>query len=142
MQMFRYCFYWLSYYRSLSEGSASHKDMKKISNPIMRAYYTSRVYILQLQKTRNYRSSYLYFAWLMKPAFWDFTVPISAHNQVIEYKLISAVKLSIPVSFWKYFIAASLPLCIGKQIINVVQLVGASVALAKLDLDDLIQRQK
>ena len=94
---------------SLVGGSESHKSVKKEGNYILYMYYTSRIVL-----------------------FW-----VCAFNElfyVLLYCLHHQVMMKISTySLTRVLLAVSAPIWAFKQIVNVIQMIGAAKSLAALD---------
>ncbi|RHZ71185.1 hypothetical protein Glove_261g68 [Diversispora epigaea] len=106
--------HYMHMYSSLTAGSTSHKKISKSSNPILRAYYSNN----------NVLFSFCAFNELFFVALYLLSFEKSSVESLGDLSLIHILAL---ISF---------PICAGKQIINIIQLVGASQNLARVDIED------
>ncbi|KAJ3359725.1 CDP-diacylglycerol-inositol 3-phosphatidyltransferase [Allomyces javanicus] len=100
--------HYMHMYASLVGGHASHKEIDRTANPILRLYYHNKI-VLFLVCAFNELEFVLLYALYHVPT-------TSAYYAAIYY------------GAWVAF-----PVCALKQVLNVVQLVGASKKLAELD---------
>ncbi|KAI9206451.1 CDP-alcohol phosphatidyltransferase-domain-containing protein [Polychytrium aggregatum] len=100
--------HYMHMYSSLTSGASSHKVMDSKSNPLLRLYYTSST-VLFLVCAGN---ELFFIAWYLTGALPD------------EFAQKGAFALAVTM----------FPIMAFKQILNVVQLVGASRRLAEVDL--------
>jgi len=106
--------HYMHMYSSLTAGATSHKQISKSSNPILRAYYSDNKVLFAFCAFNE-----LFFVALYLLSFEKASIE--------SWKDFSLVHLLALTSF---------PICAGKQIINVIQLVSASQSLAKADIED------
>ncbi|RKP14585.1 CDP-alcohol phosphatidyltransferase-domain-containing protein [Piptocephalis cylindrospora] len=109
--------HYMHMYSSLTLGAKSHKAMDKSSNPILRAYYTDQniLFLFCACNELFFQSLYL--------------LSFDIHHLVFVG---TAMELDLVLGM----ALLSGPICFGKQVISVVQLVGASKQLARVDADD------
>ncbi|KAG0035769.1 CDP-diacylglycerol-inositol 3-phosphatidyltransferase [Podila clonocystis] len=111
--------HYMHMYSSLTSGATSHKKISETGNPILKAYYTNNLVLFGFCFANE-----LFF--------------------VVLY-LLSFVKFESSPYVWYTLLAVALitgPVCAGKQIINCIQFVNASQALAQLDLDERTKAKK
>jgi len=108
--------HYMHMYSSLTSGSSSHKNIDKSSNFILRAYYSDN------------RVLFIFCA--LNELFFVALYLLSFNHEDIVPGLNIIIRL---------IALLSLPVCAVKQIINIIQLVGASQRLANLDL---VERRK
>jgi CDP-diacylglycerol--inositol 3-phosphatidyltransferase len=108
--------HYMHMYSSLTSGSSSHKDIDESSNKILRAYYSDN------------RVLFIFCA--LNELFFVALYLLSFDHEGIVPWLNYTIKVIAVISF---------PVCTIKQIINVIQLAGASQRLANLDL---VERRK
>ncbi|GBC08061.1 hypothetical protein RclHR1_00790011 [Rhizophagus clarus] len=140
--------HYMHMYSSLTSGSSSHKNIDKSSNRILRAYYSNNVVLFIFCALNE-----LFFVALYLLSFNHedignlFTIKLinlfkdlRCSFFVINFSIINLSLIVPGLNFIVRIIAfISFPVCAGKQIINVIQLVGASKRLANLDL---VERRK
>lgn len=105
--------HYLHMYNSLSSGATSHKEIKPNQNFLLRLYYTSRVV--------------LFMACALNEACF-MSLYMLAHQPSPIFIIVGQ-----QISLWMIILGISLPVCAFKQLMNVIQLVGASRKLAELD---------
>ncbi|CAJ0853267.1 8673_t:CDS:2 [Entrophospora sp. SA101] len=91
-------------------GFSSHKEVSKSSNRILRLYYSN--------------NKFLFFVCALNESFF---VSLYLLSKISNSNLTFAIYLLTMASF---------PVCVTKQIINIIQLIGASRNLANVDLED------
>lgn len=96
---------------TLTSGSASHKTLSKESNPILRLYYTSRVVLFL----------------------------VCAGNEL--FLMILYVLYHFENRIWFALGCLMAPVFVLKQVLNVVQLVGASESLVKIDYNEKLKKK-
>ncbi|POG75057.1 hypothetical protein GLOIN_2v1475732 [Rhizophagus irregularis DAOM 181602=DAOM 197198] len=107
--------HYMHMYSSMTSGSSSHKNIDKSSNSILRAYYSNNVgfYVV------------LFIFCALNELFFVALYLLSFNHEDIAPGLNFIIRL---IAFFSF------PVCAGKQIINVIQLAGASKRLASIDL--------
>jgi len=97
-------------YSSLVDGASSHKNISQSSHPLLRAYYNNNIvlFIMCAGNELFFVSLYLFAADLT----WSFFG--------MDIRMIIAM--------------LTFPICAGKQIISIIQFVGASKVLARIDV--------
>ncbi|RKP22699.1 CDP-alcohol phosphatidyltransferase-domain-containing protein [Syncephalis pseudoplumigaleata] len=115
--------HYMHMYSSLVAGAASHKMISKSRSAILRAYY-SNSHVLFLFCAGN--ELFFVAVYLL-----SFTLAAST----------VALPAWLPVAGLQWLALATLPICAGKQIISVIQMVGASRALAEKDLAERAEKQ-
>ena len=100
---------------SLLGGSESHKSIKKDGNVVLRLYYTSRAVLFWVCAFNE-----LFYILLYCQYYGSFT-KVNLAGQVIN---LTQVLLAVSAPIWAL-----------KQIINVIQMVGAAKHLASLDVN-------
>ncbi|CAG8505805.1 5928_t:CDS:2 [Ambispora leptoticha] len=106
--------HYMHMYSSLTAGASSHKKISKSSNRMLRAYYSDNKILFGVCALNE-----LFFVALYLLSFEeDPTFP--------EWSVFPLYVLAI----------GSFPICAIKQVINIIQLVGASQNLAKVDVED------
>lgn len=102
--------HYMQMYISLKSGAASHKATSRDTHPFMRLYYEKR--------------SVLFAVCAGDQLFW---ISLYAVRMIPEGSpLFNLFRISMLVS---------LPICVLKQLINIIQLAQASAILAQLDAD-------
>ncbi|KAG2186565.1 hypothetical protein INT44_002789 [Umbelopsis vinacea] len=104
--------HYIHMYSSLVDGASSHKNISQSSHPLLRAYYNSNVvlFIMCAGNELFFVSLYLFASNLTTTVFG------------VDIRMIIAL-----ITF---------PICAGKQIISVIQFVGASKVLARIDVSE------
>ncbi|CAG8492995.1 2320_t:CDS:2 [Cetraspora pellucida] len=106
--------HYMHMYSSLTAGASSHKKISKSSNRMLRAYYSDNRILFAVCAFNE-----LFFVALYLLSFEDDpTFP--------EWSIFPLYLLAF----------GSSPICAIKQVINIIQLVGASQNLAKADVED------
>ncbi|KAI9218111.1 CDP-alcohol phosphatidyltransferase-domain-containing protein [Blastocladiella britannica] len=100
--------HYMHMYSSLSGGSTSHKVIDPSANPILRLYYHNKYVLFAVCAGNELLFVGLYLLQHLAAESWAYTVVLAAT-------------------------AVSFPICVLKQGLNVVQLVGASTNLAASD---------
>ncbi|KAG2173670.1 hypothetical protein INT43_005090 [Umbelopsis isabellina] len=108
--------HYIHMYSSLVNGASSHKNISQSSNPLLRAYYTNNVYqvVLFIMCAGNelfFVALYLFAA----DGTWSFFG--------MDFRMVVAL--------------LTFPICAGKQIISVIQFIGASKVLARIDVAEM-----
>ncbi|KAI9599304.1 CDP-alcohol phosphatidyltransferase-domain-containing protein [Syncephalis fuscata] len=115
--------HYMHMYSSLVAGAASHKMISKSRSAILRAYY-SNTNVLFLFCAGNE----LFFVALYLLSFATATSTV-------------ALPSWLPIISLQWLAYITLPICAGKQLISVIQMVGASRALAEKDLAERAEKQ-
>lgn len=102
--------HYMQMYWSLKNGAASHKITSRDSNPFMRLYYEKR--------------AVLFAVCAGDQLFW---VSLYATRMIPHDTLLH--------QFFRGTLLMSMPVCLLKQVINIIQLAQASGHLAHLDAD-------
>eukprot|EP00112_Aurelia_sp_Birch-Aquarium-sp1_P004993 Seg1566.11 transcript_id=Seg1566.11/GoldUCD/mRNA.D3Y31 product="CDP-diacylglycerol-inositol 3-phosphatidyltransferase" protein_id=Seg1566.11/GoldUCD/D3Y31 len=108
--------HWAQMYSSMMKGKTSHKSTEETSNPILKLYYTSRV-VLFIMCAGNE----IFFAMLYMLHF--------SSGPVLNL-------VAVKVGLWKVLAIISLPICVTKNIISIVQMIGAFETIAESDKED------
>ncbi|CAM0136318.1 phosphatidylinositol synthase 1 (CDP-alcohol phosphatidyltransferase1) [Umbelopsis sp. WA50703] len=105
--------HYIHMYSSLVDGASSHKNISQSSNPLLRAYYTNNVvlFIMCAGNELFFVALYLFAA----DGTWSFFG--------MDFRMIVAL--------------LTFPICAGKQIISVIQFIGASKVLARIDVAEM-----
>ncbi|RKO99836.1 hypothetical protein CXG81DRAFT_3890, partial [Caulochytrium protostelioides] len=113
--------HYIHMFASLSLGAASHKQLSKTANPLLRLYYTNHHVLFAVCAGNELFFIALYLATNM------------AKNQSERGLPWADATGFIPICVLGVLVA---PIWFLKQVLNVVQMVGASRALARQDLAD------
>ncbi|KXS09766.1 hypothetical protein M427DRAFT_63500 [Gonapodya prolifera JEL478] len=108
--------HYMHMYSTLSQGSASHKALPSTANPLLRLYYSSR-------------------AMLFWTCFGNEACFVVLY--MLRYEKVEWIATAATVVLY-----ISLPICILKQILNLLQLGGACSSLVKIDQADWIDKQR
>eukprot|EP00118_Oscarella_pearsei_P012862 m.97925 g.97925 ORF g.97925 m.97925 type:complete len:217 (+) comp36967_c1_seq6:134-784(+) len=108
--------HWLQMYSTLLKGESSHKTTDVTSNPILRLYYTSRSVLFVMCSGNE-----LFFAMLYLLHFSEGPeVPLG----------------SLALGLWRLIAYITFPICFVKQVISIVQMVGAARQIAEIDIQE------
>jgi CDP-diacylglycerol--inositol 3-phosphatidyltransferase len=107
--------HWIQVYSTLLRGETSHKKIDQSGNIVLRLYYTSRVVLFSMCAGNE-----LFFAMLYLLHFT--TGPIVGGG----------------VGLFTIVAVLCLPVCVTKNLISVVQLVGGMQILADIDVKDRV----
>ncbi|RKP09770.1 CDP-alcohol phosphatidyltransferase-domain-containing protein [Thamnocephalis sphaerospora] len=119
--------HYMHMYSSLVTGAASHKLIAKSRSAILRAYYSNNN-VLFLFCAGNE----LYFVALYLLSFVNASTATVTDASLPAWLPVSAL-------YWLAYI--SFPICAGKQLISVIQMVGASRALADKDIAERAEKR-
>ncbi|KAI9141188.1 CDP-alcohol phosphatidyltransferase-domain-containing protein [Paraphysoderma sedebokerense] len=123
--------HYMHMYSSLTSGSASHKQVSSSSNPILRLYYHNNIVLFIFCAGNE-----LYFILL-------YLLHHAQKSSALSHPFDLLVQDWFDVVFEKNILNLvafiAFPICAAKQIINVVQFINASKALASVDIEE---RQK
>ncbi len=106
--------HYMQMYSSLTTGSKSHKTMTKNANPLLRLYYENRIVLFL----------------------------VCAGNETFFMMLYLFHYETVYLDIVRFILMVTCPIFVLKQILNVVQLVGASRALAQVDLKNSNAKNK
>ncbi|KAJ3046213.1 CDP-diacylglycerol-inositol 3-phosphatidyltransferase [Rhizophlyctis rosea] len=131
-------------YASLTSGSSSHKKLDKKSNWLLRQYYTNSNVLFLVCAGNELCFIALYLLGQLSkevPQLQGSAPAASAATQALGSNVgglaqaLAAKGLGGGMQFAQILLWITLPVCIFKNVLNVVQLVGASKTLAKADVD-------
>ncbi|RIB27996.1 CDP-alcohol phosphatidyltransferase-domain-containing protein [Gigaspora rosea] len=103
--------HYMHMYSTLTAGASSHKKISESSNRMLRIYYSDNRVLFAVCAFNE-----LFFVALYLLSF-------EGHSTFPQWSLYTLAFVSLPV-------------CVSKQVINIIQLVGASQSLAKVDIED------
>ncbi|XP_065055095.1 CDP-diacylglycerol--inositol 3-phosphatidyltransferase-like [Rhopilema esculentum] len=111
--------HWAQMYSSMMKGKLSHKSVEETANPFLKLYYTSRV-VLFIMCAGNE----LFFAMLY----------------MIHFEPGPTINIfSTRLGLWQLLAGICFPISFIKNLINLVQMIGAFQAIAN---SDVLERQK
>ncbi|KAJ3054205.1 hypothetical protein HK097_002428 [Rhizophlyctis rosea] len=137
--------HYMHMYASLTSGSSSHKKLDKKSNWLLRQYYTNSnvLFLVCAGNELCFIALYLLGQLGKEVDGLKGSAPAAlAATHVLDSaatelgKQAAAAGVGAGLQFAKVLLWVTLPVCIFKNVLNVVQLVGASKTLAKADLEN------
>ncbi|ODQ64667.1 CDP-diacylglycerol--inositol 3-phosphatidyltransferase [Nadsonia fulvescens var. elongata DSM 6958] len=116
--------HYMHMYATLSSGSASHKKVDQKTSWILNLYYTNNIVLFL----------FCAFNELFFVAIYLLSFPVRENSYNLGYLF------GFPLSFPLVFAIITFPLWLGKQIINVVQMIKAAVMLAEGDVEERAEK--
>ncbi|KAJ3339111.1 CDP-diacylglycerol-inositol 3-phosphatidyltransferase [Gonapodya sp. JEL0774] len=131
--------HYMHMYSTMSQGSASHKALPSTANPLLRLYYSSRAVLFWICFGNEACFVVLYMLRYEKVE-WSFIVD-RANIPLPLYHFPQPPRLQVSTVASIIFYT-SLPICILKQILNLLQLAGACSQLARMDQAEWIEKER
>ncbi|XP_065831070.1 CDP-diacylglycerol--inositol 3-phosphatidyltransferase-like [Oscarella lobularis] len=107
--------HWLHMYSSLTKGETSHKSTDVTAHPLLRLYYTKTVLFIVCSGNE------LFFIVLYLLNFYEGPeLPLGQFS----------------IGLWRLCAYLFLPICVLKQVVSVIQMIGAAQQIAAIDLQE------